>query len=357
LAVNTTTLGMQLDADNASSANGSSVVVWTDASSFSSTNYDIRAQLFNAAGAKVGPEILVAASKLADTEPAVAMNAEGDFVVSWTQGQPNGDTNVVAQRFYANGTPVGSLIQVGAGTFKEHESDVALATSGLFTVAYVRDTNNNNPDVFAKQYGTSGALLNVVNVATTGRAETNPSIAMTPDGRFDVAWEDAFSTTNHDIRMNSYAANGVLTNKFLISSTVTFDSEPSVAVDDSGNSVTAFMEWGNGGTDVKARRVSAAGIAGRVLTIANTTDQEGGPSVAMKRGGGGFVVAYDSDFGPRFQVMVAEVSASDTVTTFDAGQPRFGTAVSIDGFDNYIVTTTARDKSDLNIHLRRGHLA
>jgi hypothetical protein len=55
--------------------------------------------------------------------------------------------------------------------------------------------------------------------------------------------------------------------------------------------------------------------------------------------------------------MVAEVSASNAITTLDAGQPRFGPAVSIDGFDNYIVTYSARDGLDLNIHERRGHLA
>ena len=93
-----------------------------------------------------------------------------------------------------------------------------MGAGGTFTVAYVRDTNNNNPDVFAKQYDAFGNLLNVVNVATTSRAETNPSIAMTPDGRFDVAWEDAFSNNDHDIRMNTYAANGVLTNTFAIAS-------------------------------------------------------------------------------------------------------------------------------------------
>ena len=68
-------------------------------------------------------------------------------------------------------------------------------------------------------------------------------------------------------------------------------------------------------------------------------------------------MAYNSAFGSRLQVMVAEVSASDVVTTLDAGQPRVAQAVSIDGFDNYVVTTTARDKLDLNIHARRGHLA
>ena len=189
---------------------------------------------------------------------------------------------------------------------------------------------------------------------------------MTPDGRFDVAWEDAFSNIDHDVRMNTYAANGVLTNKFLISSTpnLTFNFAPSVAVDDSGNSVTAWSANGNGGSDVKARRVSASGIAGPVLNIASTSDNEGGPSVAMKRdrhGGGSFVVAYNSSSasvsGTRLQVLVAEVSGSDVVTTLDAGQPRFGPAVSIDGFDNYIVTYSDISGIDLNIHERRGHLA
>ena len=353
--VNTTTRNNQFDADNASSVNGSSVVVWTD--SFSNADHDIRAQLFNAAGAKVGPEIAVSLSTLDENSPAVAMDSHGNFVVSWTQIQPSGDTNVVAQRFSSAGSRQGALIQVGAGTFKEHDSDVAMSAGGSFTVAYVRDTNNNNPDVFAKQYDAFGKLLNVVNVAITSRAETSPSIAMTPDGRFDVAWEDAFSTNDHDIRMNTYAANGILTNTFAIAVESTFDFLPSVAVDNNGNSVTAWAVVGNGGSDVKARRVSSSGIAGPVLNIASTSDLEGGPSVAMKRGGGSFVVAYDSDFGSRLQVMVAEVSAFNTVTTLDAGQPRFGSAVSIDGFDNYIVTYTARDGLDLNIHERRGHLA
>ena len=53
-----------------------------------------------------------------------------------------------------------------------------MSAGGTFTVAYVRDTNNNNPDVFAKQYDGFGNLLNVINVAATnrvGKAETSPA--------------------------------------------------------------------------------------------------------------------------------------------------------------------------------------
>jgi hypothetical protein len=355
--VNTTTVGGQFDAHTASSANGLSVVVWTDSSQVSTRGFDIRAQMFNAAGDRVGREFVAGSSNLSDTEPAVAMDARGDFVVTWTQAQPNGDTNVLARLFNSAGIPRDGIIQVGAGTFREHDSDVAMSAGGAFTVAYVRDTNNNNPDVFAKQYDASGNLLNVINVATTSKAELSPSIAMTPDGRFDVAWENAFSNNDHDILMNSYAANGALTRTFAITITGAFEIRPSVAVDNNGNSVTVWSAFVNGGYDVKARRVSASGVTGPVLNIATTSDNEIASSVAMKRGGGSFVVAYDSDFGSRQQVFVAEVSASNAVTPLDAGQPRFGPSVSIDGFDNYVVTYTAIRGVDLNIHLRRGHLS
>ena len=355
LPVNTTTRNAQLDADTASSANGSSVTVWVD--TFSPTDRDIRGQRFDAAGNKVGPEMIVSFSSLDETEPAVAMDARGDFVVTWTQIIPNVDENVVAQRFDAAGNKLGGVIPIGSGTFREHASDVAMDSAGRFTVTYVRDTNNNNPDVFAKQYDTFGNLLNVVNVSISAtRPEFNPSIAMSPDGRFDVAWEEAFSSSDHDIRMNSYAPNGMLTNTFALAVGTTYESTPSIAMDNFGNSVTAWAVLGNGGNDIKARRVSSTGIAGPVLNIANTSDNEAAPSVAMKRGGGSFAVAYDSDAGSRLQVLVAEVSATNVVTTLDAGQPRFTPSISIDGFDNYMVVYTALRGQDLNIHSRRGHL-
>jgi hypothetical protein len=354
--VNTTTRNSQQDADIASSAGGSSVVVWVD--SFSNTDRDIRAQRLDANGAKVGPEIAVSLSSLDESEPAVAMDVRGDFVVTWTQAQPNGDTNVVARRFDPAGNPLGALIQVGAGTFKENNPNVAMNDAGSFTVAYVRDTTNNNPDVFAKQYDAFGNLFNVINVATTSRAEFAPSIAMTPEGRFDVAWEDAFSTNDHDIRMNSYSATGGLTNTFALAVGSTYEFAPSISMDISGNSVTAWSVFGNGGGDIKARRVSASGIAGPVLDIASTTDDERRPAVALQRTGESFVVVYDSQFAPigRLQLFSAEVSASNVVTTLDAGQPRFQSAVTIDTFGFYTIVDTARDGMDLNIHERRGHL-
>jgi hypothetical protein len=353
--VNTKTINGQFLSDNATSANGSSVVVWGD--SFSPTDIDIKAQRFNALGQKVGPEITVSASSLNEISPKVAMDSSGNFVVTWMQTLPSGDTNVVARRFNSAGTPVGSVVQVGVGTFREHNPDVAMDDQGHFVVAYVRDTNNNNPDVFAKRYDINNNLLNVVNVATTTRAETSPTIAMTPDGRFDVAWEDAFSATDHDIRMNSYSSFAQLTGSFGITFSSFNESSPSIAMDRFGNAVVAWEQaGGNGGHDIRARRVSSVGIQTSDFNVASTSLDERVPSVALNRNGGGFVVGYQVMSNQPTRVRLAEMSASNTlVSTFDFDHS-FDAAVSMDANNNYMLTYTSLEFGDLNIKGRRGHL-
>jgi len=105
----------QVQSANASSTNGSSVVVWTD---FSHGDAQISGQLFNSQGGKVGPVMdLASAAGLYEEQPSVAMDAHGDFVVSWTQFFPNGHSNVLAQKFNAAGATVGGVVPVGVGTF------------------------------------------------------------------------------------------------------------------------------------------------------------------------------------------------------------------------------------------------
>jgi hypothetical protein len=223
---------------------------------------------------------------------------------------------------------------------------------GDFVVSYTRNTNNNNPDVFAKRYNGANQLLNVEDVAITSRAETFSSVAMSPDGRFDVAWEQAFSSTDHDIYLSRYNSAGGLVGVSPISQSIANDAQPSVSMDHGDNAVVA---WQRSGTDILARRVSAAGTMGNEILISHSTAIQSVPSVAARLGGGGFVVAYQSLTGGAFHSEVAEVASNNTIRTFDAGV-RFVPAVSINGFDDYIVTYTSSDAGDANIRGRRGHL-
>ena len=206
--VSVPTPAAQLQTANATSTNGSSVVVWTD---FSHGNAQISGQLFNAQGGKVGPvRDLASASGDYDEQPSVAMDAHGDFVVSWTEFFPNGHTDILAQKFNATGATVGGVVPVAVGTFAQTNSSVGMDANGDFVVSYTRDTNNNNPDIFAKLYNTNDQLLNVVTVAGTPHAEDLSSVAMTPDGRFDVAYQDQVSSTDIEVMAARYTASGSL---------------------------------------------------------------------------------------------------------------------------------------------------
>jgi hypothetical protein len=352
--VNTTTRNAQFNSANASSSNGSSVAVWVD--TFSSTDHDIRAQRFDAAGNKTGSEIVVSFSALDEGQPSVAMDSQGNFVVAWRQTQTNGDTNVVARRFNSAGQVVGSVVPVGVGTFKEHDPSVGMDNLGNFIVAYTRDTNNNNPDVFAKKYNSSNVLTNVVSVDTDPNIADHAKIAVTPEGRFDIAYEHAFDPIDHNIELKQFTASGAFAWLREMANSTTDETHPAVSVDNSGNAVVVWQNANGNNTDVLYSRADASGNLGPIHIVEASSLNEGSPSVAMKRTGGSFVVTYNQSSSTSTHARVAEVSASDNVTRFDAGI-RSNPVVSINRAGKYLVTYTSNDSGDLNIRRRIGTLA
>ena len=96
-------------------------------------------------------------------------------------------------------------------------------------------------------------------------------------------------------------------------------------------------------------------MLGTETTIAATSFSEESPKVALKRTGGSYVVVYNGNDQTSEHVRVAEVSASDSVTTFDAGV-RSDPSVSINAAGQYVVTYTSNDGGDLNIRRRIGQI-
>ncbi len=364
--VSVPTPAAQVQSANASSTNGSSVVVWTD---FSHGNAQISGQLFNSRGGKVGPVMdLASAAGFNDEQPSVAMDAHGDFVVSWTQFFPNGHSDVLAQKFNAAGATVGGVVPVAVGTFAQTNSSVAMDAKGDFVVSYTRDTNNTNPNIFAKLYNTNDQLQNVVTVAG-GLVDANlSSVAMSPDGRFDVAYQLQLSNTQVVVLASRYTASGgVLPGLFEASGTL--NVSPKIAMDNQGNAVIAYQTWNGtsvsgdlgdprqdfllGNWDVAADRFSNTGVVGNEINLGSTSTNEISPSVALEGNAGAFVVAYDSGIG----VNVSEVNSSNVVIdTFSAGQSRFFPAVSINAQNEFLVTYDGEAGNDGFIAGRRGLL-
>jgi hypothetical protein len=334
----------------ASSSNGSSVAVWTH--SFG-TGIDLQAQRFNAQGLKVGPQMFVAGKVGVNmTQPSVAMDAHGDFVVSWTQSPGSGGSDVFAQKFNANGVAINGVVPVGTGTFAESQSSASMDAAGDFVVAYTRNTNNTTPNVFAKIYNTNSQLLSVTSVGGTEFVEDSPSVSMAPNGLFDVAYQIHPNTSTVDVFANRYAFNGALLGEFEIAGGPPVGA-PSISIDIHDNAVVAYQQFDGNNWDIFARRLNSNNTVGGVITVAATPTNEMLPSVALQGNGGAFVVAYQSFSSAK----VTEVNAANhVISTQTAGSSRFFPHVSINGQNKYLLAYMVNNPSDNEIAGRFGLL-
>src|SRR5690606_12055843 len=105
---------MQTEPSVAVAADGSFVVVWQSLAGAASS--EIVAQRFDTAGAPAGGEIPVNQTTAgAQTAPAVAVAPGGSFVVVWESSDGSG-TGVCARRFDATGAAQGDEFQVNQFT-------------------------------------------------------------------------------------------------------------------------------------------------------------------------------------------------------------------------------------------------
>lgn len=141
--VNTTTVGMQWIPTVTALEGGGFVIAWTDSSGADgdSSGYQIRAQVYDSTGAKVGIEFRVNSTTLGDqTDAVIAALPNGGFVVAWSdRSGVGGDTqawSIKAQFYDSAGNPVGSEFLVNEETLhSQTEPGIEVLPSGdiLFT--------------------------------------------------------------------------------------------------------------------------------------------------------------------------------------------------------------------------------
>ena len=205
--INTTTLGDQYAVSLAPSAGGGFVVVWQ---SYAHDGADsaVFGQRFGAAGAKLGGEFRANPSPSDYGEqPRVASDQTGDFVVVWSAPPPPtapGSATppsltpsptpipILARRYDASGTPIGSLGVVNGGNNNQFEPAVAAAPDGRYVVAWRRDSGDvSEAAVFAQRF----AAINPPPVPTSTPTATVPPTATRTATRTGTATASATATS------------------------------------------------------------------------------------------------------------------------------------------------------------------
>lgn len=125
--------------------------------------------------------------------PAIAVLADGNLVVVWSDNGRDGDLQgVFGQRFTPAGAKLGESFRVNQFTSNNQRSPaLAAVTGGGFVVAWISElqTGWHSVDVFARVFGADGQPSSdefLVNTDT--RICAQPALSVGADGGFLVAW-------------------------------------------------------------------------------------------------------------------------------------------------------------------------
>jgi Ca2+-binding RTX toxin-like protein len=182
-------------------ASGGFVVTWTHyadsvAGGGDGSGNAVKARVFDAAGAPIGPDFLVNTNVSNDQKDAtVAALPGGGFVIGWTDtGQPQGGDALRAQRFDASGAKVGAEFAINTlalTAFVQPDLEVVALSGGNFVFAWTH-LHRGPPDqiqVKAQMFDSAGNRIGAEFLVPASTAPgSNPDLAALPNGGFVVGW-------------------------------------------------------------------------------------------------------------------------------------------------------------------------
>lgn len=208
--VSTSTQGSQDHPGIAMLANGGYAISWKQVSSgMSGSIHNVKVQIFDAQGNKVGGEIVANSGATVQSGewaypafPVISALSGGGFVVAWENDGSAEYDDVAGQVFTANGTKVGGEIRLSDAQLGDKIDPTIVGLSGGGFVAAWHDTsadgdpeyeaNTNSSGIRAQVFDAAGTKVGSAFVLNSPPAGTQnePAVAALPGGGFVAAWVD-----------------------------------------------------------------------------------------------------------------------------------------------------------------------
>jgi hypothetical protein len=304
--------------------------------------------------------------------PALAADADGDFVVTWSSGGQDGPgtPGIFGARFDSAGALLGAEFQVNVYTTGiQTGSAVAAEANGDFVVvwqSYHQDSGAGfGWGIFGRRFASGGTPLGSefqVNTYTTG-IQVYPKLAADADGDFVVVWQSTGQdgAGGRGVFGQRFDSSGTpLATEFLVNTyTLGNQARPSVASADDGDFVVAWESAGidGSGNAVMVQRYDSAGLPQGAAFQANvhTNGSQSKPGIAAEADGD-FVVAWQSlnqdgtagtgqygIFARRFSSAGAAQSGEFQVNVFTTGDQR-DPAIAADDDGDFVVAWEGIDQ-------------
>jgi hypothetical protein len=258
--VNAYTKGDQSSPAVATDAAGDFVVAWQSAGQdgdglgIFAQRYDAdgRAQVTNPDGSPRDLQVN-SITKGDQSSPAVAMDAAGDFVVAWVSG----GLQLYAQRYDANGValvtnPDGSPSDLPIDPTSQRDETnpaVAMDAAGDFVVTWLdgrRDLPYPEESIFARRFGSDGTSRGdafLVDPSIPGD-QSRPAVAMGANGTFSIAWEGLNqANAGLDVFLQPFDASGMSEGSEVLVNTTTFGDQFAPAVASAGGNDAVVVAW------------------------------------------------------------------------------------------------------------------
>ncbi len=307
--VNTYKDSTQRDPQIACDGQGNFVVVWNSDYQVSPQDEgEILLQRFDASLNKVGNEEFVNTITADDQErPALAENADGDFIIAWASKTSFESIYDIKARLYKNGEPAGDEFLVNQTTqYSQTNPEVAIDNDGNFVIVW--DSwfqDGSDKGVYARVYKADGTPLTSefrVNT-TTQYSQTLPVVKYFPNNNFVVLWQswkqDVATPKGYGLYGKIYNSKGeALTDEFQVN---TYTNDYQWYVDvltlPSNNFVAAWCSWtedgDQGGIYLQKFNSSGEKICNEVLVNNTTVKYQWLPRLALTRKGN-IAVAWSS---------------------------------------------------------------
>jgi hypothetical protein len=246
------TTGDQVLPDVAMDSVGDFVVVWAGVGTDDTSG--VYARIYNYAGTAMSTQFRVNQYTTSDqTYPTVAMDDNGDFVVTWTSsGQDGSGGGIYARRFNKLGTALGNEFLVNTTTtYWQEKSDVAMDSNGNFVIVWESDQQDGSSwGIYGQRYNSSGTRLGGefgINTYTTDKQVT-PQVAMDSAGDFFVVWSSfGEDGSGYGVYARRYSSAGAAldSKEFRVNQTTSnWQYQPSVSADDAGMFVVTWTTYG-----------------------------------------------------------------------------------------------------------------
>jgi len=335
-----------------------------------------------------------AAAEYFQGNPDVGMKSDGDFVVIWWSKEIDGVGDIFARRFNDNGdgtvTPLDNPeFQVNSSTTDTNHAQsfpaVAVNASGEFVVVWQSQAGtptSPNWNIYARKYSWDLTYdSGEISVATTTDNEEKPSVAIDAAGNFIVTWGDNEGTVavpDFDVIYRVFDTSLTGGSPFH-ANVYTTDSQrnPSISLDMFGRFVIAWESWNQDGDawGIYERRflvdwvnLNASAYDGSdVLVNADfTTSNQLEPDVAKNWIYGEIVIAWHSNanhdgdgsgiFAQRINVDGTFAGTNFQVNQYVTSNQR-DPEVEIDPLNNgrFVITwdSSGQDGSDYTVIARR----